>query len=181
MLVVAAFAFALPHLWRPIPWKVDSFFYQAQLLELRGQDAVDARRQVFEGPLVRTQLSKDPRGSVNRISDPKYVEYISRFYRRRWSVPALGAAIYPLAGTRSLQIASILGYVLCAPLIYLLLRLRFSLAASFVVSLGCLALPTLRDRAVLPLTDSFGLALELASLILGWLALRRSGSLLLSQ
>lgn len=183
VLAVAALAFALPHLWRPIPWRVDSFFYQAQLLELRGHDAESARREVFEGPLVRAQLAKDQavRGNrTHRINDPKFVEYTSRFYRRRWSVSAFAAAIYPLAGTRSLQIVSIIGYVLCAPLIYLLLRLRFSLAASFLVALGCLALPTLRDRGVLPLTDSFGLAFELTSLTFGWLALRRAGPWLLA-
>jgi hypothetical protein len=167
--------------WRPIPWKIDGFFYQAQMLEIRGQDAAEARRDVLEGPLARSRRTTELNGLTEpRISDPKWVDYSARFYRRRWSVPVLGATIYPLTGVRTLQIVSIAGYLLAALLIYVLLRLRFSVAASFTVALACLVLPTLRDRAVRPLTDSFGLTFEISSLILGWLALRHDKRWLLA-
>jgi hypothetical protein len=76
-------------------------------------------------------------------------------------------------GDRSLQATSLLGYVLVAPLLYLLLRRRFGVRASLAVAAGAALLPPLREWSFHPLTDSWGLALEVACLLAAVLALDR--------
>lgn len=98
----------------PPQWKPDALFFQAQLLEIRGADRQEALDEVFSGPLAEPrrieELTKPE--AVPRITDPEWVEYSSQFYRRRWVFPILGAAIEPVFGTGSLQIVSLIGFVL---------------------------------------------------------------------
>jgi hypothetical protein len=103
------------------------------------------------------------------------VRYSAQFYRRRWLVPLMAAAIYPAAGNRSLLYVSIAGYVLAGLLLFALMRRRFSDGVSVLVSIACLLLPPVRTFAGLPLTDSWGLALEIGALIAALAALERGG------
>jgi hypothetical protein len=157
----------------PSQWKPDALYYQAQLLEIRGVDAMEARDRVFSGPLAaprRIEEETKPE-AVPRITDPAWVEYSSQFYRRRWVVPVLGAAIEPAFGTDSLQIVSLLGFVLVGPLLYVLLRRRFRPLPSVVAAAVCVSLPPLRYWAEQPQTDSFAVAVEALALLTAVLAL----------
>ena len=83
----------------------DALYYQARVLELRGEDgAVD---EVFHGPLAADLRVRDP---ATRGNDA-WVEYNEPFYERRVAVPLAAAAIYPAAEERSLLYLSLAGYV----------------------------------------------------------------------
>ena len=88
-------------------------------------------------------------------------------------LPALAAALKPLLGIRALQVLSLLAFVLVPALLFLLLRRRFSLGASFAVSAAVILWPPLRAWSVFPLTDSSGLALLVAGLLCGLLVYER--------
>lgn len=176
-ILVAVGALSLARQWDgPILWDPDSLMYQSQTLELRGTDAQTARHELFFGPLgARARpLDADEPGEPRRVTDPRWVDFASQYYRRRWLLPALAAASYPVLGQESLRTWSLLGYVAVAPLLFLLLRRRFGAATSFAVALGALALGPLRDWSVIPLTDSWGVALMLAALLAGLAAIERS-------
>jgi glycosyltransferase involved in cell wall biosynthesis len=172
--VLAAISMA-PHWAGPISWETDALFYQAKTEELGGTDAAVARRQVFTGPLsnYERQLEVEALGEPRRVSDPAWVEYSSAFYARRLVLPALASALQPVFGVRSLQILSLLAFVLVPGLLFLLLRRRFSFAVSFMLALAVIAWPPLRAWSVFPLTDSSGLALLVASLLCAALVLER--------
>lgn len=157
-------------------WKPDSLFYEAQLLRVQGTPKDEALTRVFQGPLaaprVRDELAGTP-PARRTVSSPRWYRYSERFYDRRWVVPALGAAIEPALGVNALRAVSLAGYVLTGLLVYTLLALRFRAWIAAVVSLGVLALGPLRYWSLLPLTDSFGVALEAAALATALLALRR--------
>ncbi len=163
------------HWTGPISWETDALFYQAKTEEIGGTDAAAARQQVFSGPLsnYERQLEVESPDEPRRVSDPAWVEYSSRFYARRLVLPALAAAMQPVFGVRSLQILSLLAFVLVPGLLFLLLRRRFSFAVSFILGLAVIAWPPLRAWSVFPLTDSSGLALLIASLLCAALALER--------
>ncbi len=172
--VVAALSLAR-HWDGHVLWDSDSLMYQAQTLELRGTDAPAARQELFFGPLGAwaRSLDADEPGEPRRVTDPSWVEYSSQFYRRRWLLPAAAAVTYPALGEHSLQTWSLLGYAAIAPLLFLLLRRRFGDGLSAIVALACLALGPVRDWSVIPLTDSWGVALLLAALLAGLNALER--------
>lgn len=154
--------------WRngPSQWKPDALFYQAQLVELRGASRSEALDRVFRGPLAapRRQSEADEPPAARKVDNPAWVDYSSRFYRRRWVVPALGAAITPLFGDRSLLLVSLTGYALAGAVLYLLLRRRFTAPVSFAAAAVCVLLPAFRNWASQPLSDSFGVLLETAAL-----------------
>ena len=174
LLLAAVAALSLARQWNgPVLWDPDSLMYQSQTLELRGTDAQTARHELFFGPLgARARsLDADEPGEPRRVTDPRWVDFASQYYRRRWLLPALAAASYPVLGQESLRTWSLLGYVAVAPLLFLLLRRRFGAGTSFAVALGALALAPLRDWSVIPLTDSWGVALMLAALLAGLAAI----------
>jgi hypothetical protein len=174
-LVVLAIGLTWGDWGSPSQWKPDALYYQAQLLEIRGVDRPDALDRVFTGPLAaprRIEEETKPE-AVPRITDPAWVEYSSQFYRRRWVVPVLGAAIEPVFGTDSLQIVSLVGFLLVGPLLYLLLRCRFRALESAVAAAICISLPPLRYWAEQPQTDSFAVAVEALALLLAVLGLDR--------
>lgn len=174
---VAAVALILPvRHWRaPIDWTPDGLFYQAKLLQVRGATEREALDEVFGGPLaaeIRRQEAGRPLGE-REITSPRWVEFNRRFYERRWLVPALAAAAEPWLGERSLQAVSLAGYVVAGLLLYALLRLRFGPAPSAAATIVCLLLPPLKAWSLHPITDSWGLGLEIASLLTAVLTLRR--------
>ncbi|HWO82340.1 MAG TPA: hypothetical protein VNM38_00955, partial [Solirubrobacterales bacterium] len=163
------------HWGGPISWETDGLFYQAKVEEISGTDAATARQRVFGGPLseYERQLEVEASDEPRRVSDPSWVEYSSGFYARRLLLPALAAAIDPVFGLRSLQILSLLGFVLVPALLFLLLRRRLPFWVSFAVAATTILWPPLRAWSVFPLTDSSGLALLVASLLFGVLAADR--------
>jgi hypothetical protein len=170
-LLLIGFASSLPAWFAPARWTPDGFFYQARVLTLRGVDEDVAVSRVLSGPLVAEAAIDGPQR--DRLRDAEWVAHTTQITRRRVLVPALAALATPVFGDFSLQAVSLIGYVLVAPLLYLLLRRRFSTRASFVVAAGTALLPPLREWSFHPLTDSWGLTLEIACLLAAVLALDR--------
>lgn len=164
------------HWGGPISWETDALFYQSKSEEIGGADAATARRQVFGGPLsgYERRIEAEQPGEPPRVSDPAWVEYSSTFYARRLLLPALAAAIKPIFGLRSLQVLSLLAFVLIPGLLFLLLRRRLSFAVSGAVATAVILWPPLRAWSVFPLTDSSGLALLIAALLCALLSIERS-------
>jgi hypothetical protein len=164
------------HWGGPISWETDALFYQAKSEEIGGTAGPTARQQVFAGPLSEYErgLEAASPDEPPRVSNPAWVEYSSDFYARRLFLPALAVAIKPLFGLHSLQVLSLLGFVLIPALLFLLLRRRLSFAVSLGVAAAVILWPPLRAWSVFPLTDSSGLALLIASLLFAVLAMERS-------
>jgi hypothetical protein len=159
-----------------VTWETDALFYQAKTEEIRGTDAVEARKQVFEGPLSDSerQLEVETPSEPPRVSDQAWVEYSAAFYARRLALPAAAAALHPLLGVNALESLSLFAFVLIPALLFLLLRRRLSLYASFLVSGAVILWPPLRAWSVFPMADSTGVALLIASMLCGLLAIERS-------
>ena len=156
--------------WRdPVTWTPDALYYQARLLEFRGVDDEVSRERVFEGPISAELRSRDPGHTGNE----EWVEYNEPFYERRVALPLAGAALYPAAGERSLLYLSLAGYVAAVLALFGLLLLRFRVLVAAAVAAGAALLPPLTDHASYPLTDSWGLALEIGALAAAVLTLDR--------
>jgi len=151
----------------PVEWTPDALYYQARVLELRGDN--NALDEVFHGPLASDLRTRDP----GHTGNDAWVEYNEPFYERRVAVPLAAAAIYPEAGERSLLYLSLLGYVAAVLAVFGLLLLRFRLALAAGVAAGVALLPPLTEHASYPLTDSWGLALETVALGAAMLSLKR--------
>lgn len=176
VVALAGIGFVALHWDDSYQWKPDSLFYEAQLLRVQGMPKNEALRKVFNGPLAAPRVAEELRDTPparRTVASPSWVAYSSRFYERRWVVPALGAAVEPVLGDDALRAVSLEGYVLAGLLVYALLALRFRAWIAAVVAVGVLALGPLRYWSLLPLTDSFGVALEAAALATAVLALRR--------
>ena len=156
--------------WRdPVTWTPDALYYQERLLEFRGVDDEVARERVFEGPLSAELRSRDP----GHTGDEAWVEYNEPFYERRVTLPLAGAALYPAAGDRSLLYLSLAGYIAAVLALFGLLLLRFRVPVAAAVAAGAALLPPLTEHASYPLTDSWGLALEIGALAAAVLTLER--------
>jgi hypothetical protein len=168
---LAGLAFLTVHgaLERPVRWSPDGLFYQARLLELRGESREAAYDRVFEGPMAARLRVDDP----EHVGDPAWVAYNERFFERRVAVPLAGAALEPAAGERALSIVSIAGFIAAVLALFGLLLLRFRLPVAAAVAAAPALLPRLTDIAPLPLTDTWGLALMTAALAFAVLALDR--------
>jgi hypothetical protein len=167
-LLVLGLAVAVPHLWSKVLWSPDGLFYEAQTREVRGEGQDAALRAVFDGPLAARPKEREAavRPSRQRIANPEWVAYSAPFYRRRWTVPVLAAALTPLAGEdRALEDATLIGLVLLGPLLFWLLRSAFPLVPSTIAAGFCVLLPPVLSLAPHPGTDYAGLALLVASLI----------------
>lgn len=175
VLVILGAASMAKHWTGPISWETDALFYQAKTQQIEGQDAKAARQEVFGGPLsaYERRIERENPQEPRRVSDPAWVEYSAPFYARRLLLPVLAAALHPVLGIHALQDLSLLAFALIPGLLFLLLRRRFSLNVSFMVSLAVILWPPLRDWSVFPLSDSSGLALLLAALICGALTIER--------
>jgi len=151
----------------PVEWTPDSLYYQARVLELRGEDnAVD---EVFKGPLAAELRERDPGHTGNAT----WVHYNEPFYERRVAVPLAAAALYPLTEERSLLDLSLVGYIAAVLALFGLLLLRFRIALAAAVAAAAALLPPLTFHSSFPLTDSWGLALEIVALGAAILALER--------
>ena len=151
----------------PVEWTPDALFYQARVLEFRGED--DALDKVFEGPLAAELRQRDPLHTGNGT----WVDYNEPFYARRVAVPLAAAALYPITEERSLLDLSLAGYVAAVLALFGLLLLRFRIALAAAVAAAAALLPPLTLHSSFPLTDSWGLALEIAALGAAILALER--------
>jgi hypothetical protein len=173
LLAVVLAALACVAVWPkfqdPVSWSPDGLYYQARLLEIRGVDKSAALKQVFQGPISADLRARDPL----HTGSPSWVKYNEPFYERRVSVPLAGAALYPVAGNRSLLYLSLAGYVASILALFGLLLLRFRVAVATVVTLATIFLPPLIKNSGIPLTDSWGLALELVALGAAMLTLDR--------
>jgi hypothetical protein len=153
----------------PVTWTPDGLYYQARLLEFRGATRDEAFERVFEGSLSAELRGRDPL----KTGDPEWVAYNRPFYERRIAVPAAGAVLYPHAGDRSLLYVSLAGYVASIVALFGLLLLRFGIPVATAVAAATILLPPLREHSSYPLTDSWGLTLEIAALAAAVLALDR--------
>jgi hypothetical protein len=147
----------------------DGLFYEVEKLRIEGHSEAEATRLVFDGAIARqTAAIEDDPGGVVRVLDPDWVEYSKRFYRRRWLVPALAAAIDPIVGHvpgRALRWASLIGYLFVAPVLFLLLRRRFSPWLSAGLAVACTLAPPVYKWSLGMRVDSWGLQLEALGLL----------------
>jgi len=175
LLLVFGVLLTLPYSGSEVHWSPDGLFYEAQKQEIQGESAEEARREVFSSEIAaslkREEQSLPPR--LRRVDNAEWVEYSSQFYRRRWTVPALAAALDPVFGSRALEEVSLIGLALLPALLYLLLRRRFPQGPSAAASVFCPVLPPLLETANHPVTDSLGLALLVAGLLAAWLVWER--------
>jgi hypothetical protein len=146
----------------------DGLFYEVQRLQVEGHSEADATRIVFDGAIARQTAVIEDEPSQPRVLDPAWVEYSKRFYRRRWLVPALAAAVAPVVGEhpgRALRVASLIGYLLVAPVLFLLLRRRFSPWLSAGLAVACTLAPPVYKWSLGMRVDSWGLMLEALGLL----------------
>jgi hypothetical protein len=155
----------------PARWSPDGLFYQARVYEIRdGLSQPEALREAFQGPLGERLRAVDP----ERSGSPQWVAYNARFYERRVAVPYVASLLVPLSGDRAILDVSLAGYVVAVLAIFwLLLLLRFHLVVAAGVTLATIFLPALTFHSGFPLTDSWGLALEVIAFGTAILALQR--------
>jgi hypothetical protein len=164
-----------------VSWTTDGCFYEAQALHLRGMPSETAREMVFRSPSFCGSTSERAReAAAGVVATPTWTRYSAQFYRRRLLVPAVAAAVHPVFHNRSLEIVGLLGYVAAAVVLYALLRLRFDQGLTFVATTAAILIPQYRVTMMLPLTDSWGVALETVCLLCGFLYLRDGSRRLLA-
>ena len=144
--------------------EVDSLIYEAQKVEVMGQPREAALDQVLSSDIARENF--DPA----LLEDRAWLDHLSSFFRRRWTVPVVAAALDPVFGVNSLREASLFGWALLAPLLFLLLRRRFSVGASVLAAAACMVLPPVLMWARAPMTDTWALAMLVLCLLLALLA-----------
>jgi hypothetical protein len=167
--VLAAFAcLAVRPAWQhPVTWTPDGLYYQARLLELKGVPHDKAIARTFAGPISKDLRRRDPQ----HVGNPSWVAYNEPFYHRRIAVPLAGSVLYRFAGDRSLLDLSLAGFVAAIVALFGLLLLRFRIATAALVTAATILLQPLRAHSSFPLTDSWGLALEItafAAALLVW-------------
>lgn len=179
VLLISGIAIALAALaciaqWRtfaaPVKWAPDALYYQARVLELRGTPHDVAMKRTFEGPISAKVRREDPEHTGNQ----SWVRYNEPFYQRRIAVPLAAAAIYPLAGNRSLLYVSLAGDIAAVLAIFGLLLLRFRLVIATAVAAATAFLPALVNNSSYPMTDSWGLTFEIVAFAAALLTLDRS-------
>ncbi len=174
---LTGFAFAVAALlWtQTTRWMPDGYFYRAQVLRILGAEKEDALRTVFEGRLTLADRRAEAGlpAYQRKLSNPEWVRESAQFYERRRVVPLLAAPLDAWLGPSGLRLVSLAGYVLLAPLLYLLLRLWFPVRIAMPVAAAALIVEPLRTWSSSPLTDSWGLALLTAALACGCLTLTR--------
>jgi hypothetical protein len=156
--------------WTQAPnWaNADSLFYQAMSLEVGGASAQAARQRVFDSPLSRPAIAQQ-----HNVSNAHWRGFEAQFFRRRWVVPAMAAAIRPDVGQRALPDVAIVGYLVFAAVLAALLASRFGLVASVAAAVLCVDLGPVRDWATRPMTDSWGLVFAVGAVLAALLVLRR--------
>lgn len=158
-----------PKFNEPVHWTLDGLFYQARTLELQGVDHDVAFARVFNGPISADLREEDPAHTGNT----RWVEYNEPFYERRVSVPYAASVVYPIAEERSLLDVSLAGFVASIVALFGLLLMRFRIAIAAALAIATILLPPLALHSSYPITDSWGLALEITALLAALLALDR--------
>jgi len=155
-------------------WSPDALFYQARVEQIRGKSEEQALDKVWNGPLSAGFRADDSQRARQdqALADPRWIPESYKLYARRWTVPVLAAAVFPIFGIDSLEAVNILGVLVFAVALFLLLRLRFDPLASFVGVAAVLAWPDLR-WAFLPLSDAWGLAMLTITFLIAIRALDR--------
>lgn len=175
-LLIFGILLTLPYSGSGVDWNSDGLYYEAHKREVQGKSAEAARREVFSSGLAsglkREEAGLPPR--MRRIDNPEWVEYSAQFYRRRWTVPLLAAALDPVFCDRALEEVSLIGLAMLPALLYLLLRRRFGQGLSVAASVFTTLLPPVLQVSDSPLTDSWGIALLAAGLLVA-LLVRDSG------
>lgn len=141
-------------------WSPDALFYQTRVEQIRGKSEQEALDRVWNGRLAAGFRADDSQRAEadQALADPRWIPESYELYARRWTVPVLAAAVYPVFGIDSLEAINVFGVLVFAIALFLLLRLRFDPLASFVGVAAVLAWPDLR-WAFLPLSDAWGLAM----------------------
>jgi hypothetical protein len=147
----------------------DGLFYEVQRLQVQGHSEAQATREVFDGAIARqtAQIEDAPSHEV-RVLDPAWVKFSKQFYERRWLVPGVAAALAPIVGQhpgRALRWASLIGYLLVAPVLFLLLRRRFPPGLSAAIAVACTLAPPAYKWSLGMRVDSWGLMLETLGLL----------------
>jgi hypothetical protein len=177
VLVVAA-ASSLSSWWAPVWWSgdPDTLYFQAKVLRFRGENERVALHRLFAGPQASGLRKLDERrpAAKRQFTNARWIDYSSRFFRRRVFVPLLAAAAYPVFGERSLLTVSLLGYLLLSLALYALLRRRFSSTVSAVVTCACMLTPSLRRNSFIPMSDSWSILLETCALLAAVFTFQRS-------
>jgi hypothetical protein len=146
----------------------DGLFYEVHKLRIQGHDDAEATALVFDAPIARQVAAIEDEPDEPRVLDPAWVDYSKRFYERRWLVPAVAAGVEPVVGDepgRALRVASLIGYLLVAPVLFLLLQRRFAPGLSAVLAVGCTLAPPVYKWSLGMRVDSWGLALESLALL----------------
>jgi hypothetical protein len=147
----------------------DGLFYEVQRLQVEGHSEAQATREVFDGAIGRqTAEIEDAPSHEVRVLDPAWVDFSKQFYERRWLVPAVAAGLAPIVGEhpgRALRWASLIGYLLVAPVLFLLLRRRFSPGLSAAIAVACTLAPPAYKWSLGMRVDSWGLMLETLGLL----------------
>lgn len=156
--------------WTDSPnWSnADSLFYQAMSVEVGGTSAQAARDRVFDSPLSRSAIAQQ-----HNVANAHWRAFEAQFFRRRWVVPAMAAAVRPAAGQRALPDVAIVGYLVFAVVLAALLAFRFGLVAAVPAAVLCVALGPVRDWAMRPMTDSWGLVFGVGAVLAALLVLQR--------
>ncbi len=173
VIAVALAALACLSVWPrfggDVRWTPDALYYQARVLEIRGTSNDVAMSRVFEGPISKRLRRIDP----EKTGNPAWVRYNEPFYERRVAVPLAAAELYPLAHNHSLLYVSLAGYIAAILALYALLLVRFKLAIATAVTAATVFLPPLVKHSSYPLTDSWGLALEIVAFLAALLTFER--------
>jgi hypothetical protein len=161
-LVLIVFAVAVLALkWADeVIWSPDALFYQTRVEQIRGKSEQEALNHVWNGPLAAGFRADDAQRARpdQALADPRWIPESYELYARRWTVPVMATAVYPIFGIDSLEAVNIFGVLVFAVALFVLLRLRFDPLASFIGVAAVLAWPDLR-WAFLPLSDAWGLAM----------------------
>jgi hypothetical protein len=112
-LLAAAFAaLALASVWDtaedPVVWTPDALYYR-RVCSSSGVSTTTSRStgHLPTGAISAELQARDP----NHTGNADWVEYNEPFYERRIAFPLAGAALYDVAGNRSLLYLSLAGYV----------------------------------------------------------------------
>jgi hypothetical protein len=153
-------------------WSPDALFYQTRVEQIRGASEKQALNKIWHGPLSAGFRADDAQRARadQALADPRWIPESYDLYARRWTVPVMAAAVYPIFGINSLMAVNIFGTLVFAVALFVLLRLRFEPLASFIGVAAVLAWPDLR-WAFLPLSDAWGLAMLTVTFLIGVKAL----------
>jgi len=158
----------------PVAWSPDGYYYQAKVVQLEeGLNSQDALTRVMNEPAGRAaQAAERASHVVPRLSDPAWLRYCLPVFQNRWFVPVLAYLITPFSGERSLELVTLAGYLLCGPLLFVMLRQRASVLSSLVATIAALLIPPMTLAAEHPLTDTWGLLLEVAAVAVAFRVLQ---------